>query len=227
MTGEKLCFTKSVTLVGGGDLDPDVLDEALVRAPHLVAADGAADRLATLGYQPEAIIGDMDSVADADAWRTAATRVLHLPEQDTTDFEKCLYSIEATGFFGVGFTGRRMDHSMAVFHAMLRYPDRKILLLSAEDAIALIPEKGIRVPVQEGARVSLVPLVPVTGVASAGLTWPIEGLEMALGQQIGTSNIANAAEIHVRFDGPGALLILDRAHAGGLAVALGLGQDSQ
>lgn len=227
MTGEKLSWSKPVTLVGGGDLQRSVLDQALDHAPHLVAADGAADRLASFGYTPEAIVGDMDSITDPDSWRNGGARVLHLQEQDTTDFEKCLYSIDAPGFYGVGFTGGRMDHSLAVFHALLRHKDRKVVLLSAEDVIALVPETGLRVPVRKGARVSLFPLAPVIGVASEGLTWPVTGLEMAMGQQIGTSNIATGAEVHVRFDRAGALMILDRDHAGGLAAALGLGKDGQ
>lgn len=220
MTVQKLIWSQPVTLVGGGDLQKNVLEEALTLAPHLVAADGAADAVVAMGHRPEAVIGDMDSVADPGDWQRGSTRFLFLSEQDTTDFEKCLYSIEAPGLVGVGFTGRRMDHSLAVFHAMLRYPHRRILLLSADDAIALVPEEGLCMPVSKGDRVSLFPLVPVTGIASSGLTWPIDGLEMSVGHQIGTSNVANSAEMSVRFDRPGALIILDRRHAGALTAAL-------
>ncbi|MEM7056205.1 MAG: thiamine diphosphokinase [Pseudomonadota bacterium] len=222
MSDGKLQFSKPVTLVGGGELQTDVLQQSLELAPSLVAADGAADRLKTMGHAPDAVIGDMDSIATKDKWRNGPAQFIHLAEQHTTDFEKCLYSVDAPGFVCVGFTGRRVDHSLAVFHGMLRHSDRKVLLLSANDVISLVPEAGLRIDLPVKARVSLYPLLPVRGVASEGLRWPIGGLEMAAGQQIGTSNMAVSSTVSVEFDKPGALLILDQKHVDALIIALGL-----
>lgn len=220
MRDEKLRFSKPVTLIGGGDLQEDVLQTALAMAPVLVAADGAADRLVALGYQPDAVIGDMDSISDLGTWKARGIDLVHLSEQDTTDFEKCLYSIAAPWFAAVGFTGRRMDHTLAVFHAMLRHPNKQVVLLSEEDTIALVPAAGLEIFVKPGDRVSFFPLVPVTGVRSAGLKWPIEGIEMEAGCQIGTSNMAAEAQISAKFDRLGALVIVDQAHVRALLKAL-------
>lgn len=220
MVDKKLHFANPVTLVGGGELQQNVLQKALEIAPDLIAADGAADQLKDLGYLPDAVVGDMDSIADLDDWLSGPTKMVHLTEQSTTDFEKCLYSIEAPLFVCVGFTGRRTDHSLAVFHAILRHSHRKVVLLSAEDTIALVPEAGLRADLPIGARVSLYPLVPVKGVASEGLTWPIDGLEMEVGRQIGTSNIASETQVFAQFDRLGALIILDQRHIAALIGAL-------
>lgn len=220
MPSEKLQFAKPVTLVGGGDLQQDVLRHALEIAPSLVAADGAADRVAAIGYHPDAIVGDMDSIADLESWHDSPTTVIHLAEQDTTDFEKCLYSIDAPCFVCVGFTGRRVDHTLAAFHVMQRHAAQNIVLLSNEDVIAMVPEHGLEMPVAPGARVSFYPLVPVKGIASRGLRWSIEGLQMEVGLQIGTSNIAEEAEISVRFDRRGALVVLDQSYVRGVIAAL-------
>ena len=210
MQAKTLQFDEPVTLVGGGALDAAMLEQALAVAPVLIAADGGADRAKALGRQASVVIGDMDSLVDADAWRERA-QVLDLSEQDTTDFEKCLYSVNAPYFVAAGFTGRRVDHMLAVFHAMVRRPDKAVFLIGEAEVMAVLPaDRAVNVEVGVGAVVSLFPLLPARGVASSGLEWPIDGLDLAVGQQIGTSNRAVADRISIAVDGPGVLLMLPR-----------------
>lgn len=210
MQAKILQFDEPVTLVGGGALDAAMFGQALALAPVLVAADGGADRARALGQQARVVIGDMDSLNDPAAWRDCA-QVLDLSEQNTTDFEKCLYSVEAPFFVAAGFTGRRVDHMLAVFHAMVRRPEKPVFLIGETEVTALLPlDRAITVEVGTGAVVSLFPLLPARGVASEGLKWPIGGLDFAVGRQVGTSNRAIADRISVEVDGPGVLLMLPR-----------------
>lgn len=215
---ECLKFQGPVTLVGDGPLDSADLDLARRLGPTLIAADGAGDRLVRMGVVPDALIGDMDS-ASAGA-RASAGRVLVIPEQDTTDFEKCLYATEAPLYLAVGFTGGRVDHTLAVFHALLSRPEKRVVLLGEADAMALAPPgRALTLAVGQGARVSIFPLQPVRGL-SRGLEWPLDGLELAPGRRIGTSNRAIADEVTLRFEGPGALLLLERRNLDTLVAAL-------
>lgn len=214
-----LVFSRAVTLVGAGPLARAVLDEARAVAPELVAADSGADRLAAWALPAAAVVGDMDSVSAAG--RAAAGRIIPLDEQETTDFEKCLYATVAPLYLGVGFTGGRMDHSLAVLHAMLRRPDRTVVLLDETDAMALVPPgRALALDLRPGARVSIFPLAPVTGTHSRGLRWSVQGLRMAAGQRVGTSNVAQGSRVELGFDAPGALLMLDRRHLRALLRAL-------
>jgi thiamine pyrophosphokinase len=201
-------FDRGVTLVGGGAADRAAFEEARALAPLVVAADGGADALEGWDARPEAVIGDMDSATVAHLWRDRGVPVLKLDEQDTTDLEKCLYSVEAPFFVGVGFTGRRFDHTLAALHAMLRWR-RPLVLLGEEDVVFLCPQDW-RARLAPGARVSFFPLAPARGLGSEGLLWPIDGLDFAPGARIGTSNAASAAEVSARFDGPGMACILER-----------------
>ena len=219
MSTVAISYSQPVTLAGGGILDRHMLVEAQALAPHLVAADGAADRLAEWGLMPDAVIGDMDSLTDPKAWH-ARTRVVHLSEQDTTDFEKCLYATEAPLYVATGFTGRRVDHMLAVFHAMLRRPEKPVVVLGEEEAMAFVPQRGITLDLHPGAVVSLYPILPARGTISEGLQWDLAGLDLAPGQRIGTSNRAAAPRIHLGFDRPGILLMIERAYLGALAAAL-------
>lgn len=210
MDQETVNLEEPVTLVGSGALDRFMLDQALARAPFLIAADGAADRLAEWGFRPRVVIGDMDSISDPGAWRDR-TRLMHLGEQDTTDFEKCLYSVTAPYFIAAGFTGRRIDHTLAVLHVLLRRPDRMVFLIGEVEAMALLPSgREVELDVGVGATVSLFPLRTARGLSSSGLEWPIDGLSLEIGRRIGTSNRASADRVRLVVEGDGVLVMIRR-----------------
>lgn len=194
-----------ITLVGGAPLTRAALARSLAVAPRLVAADGGADRLMRRGFRPEAVIGDLDSISDATRVALGDT-VHHIPEQDTTDFDKALRSISAPFVLGLGFSGARLDHGLAVLNALVRHPDRRCLILGQGDVTFLAPpEIDLTLPV--GSRLSLFPLRAVTG-RSTGLRWPIDGLAFAPDAMIGTSNEVSARRVRLAFDAPGMLVIL-------------------
>lgn len=203
-----LRFDHPITLLGGGTVEERTLDLALRRTSALVAADGGANRFAPGDPAVDAIVGDMDSLARRDAWSAAlGPRLAHLPEQDTTDLEKCLYAVDAPLYLGVGFFGGRIDHTLAAAHVLLKRAADKVLLLSERDVMFLAPLDW-SAEISRGDRVSIVPIVPVRGVASSGLRWPVDGLDLAMGARIGTSNEASETRVSVRFDRLGAAIIL-------------------
>jgi thiamine pyrophosphokinase len=81
----------------------------------------------------------------------------------------------------------------------------------------------LRLAVTPGARVSVYPLLSVTATHSRGLVWPVDGLEMAPGRRIGTSNVASQPVIEIAFDRPGALLMLEPGSLGALVGAVQAG----
>lgn len=219
-----LRFPGPVTLVGNGRLTREMVAEAMAVAPELVAADRGAARLMGMRLMPAAVIGDMDSLPDPELLARGRCRVVHLAEQETTDFEKCLYATEASFYVGAGFTGKRLDHTLAVFHAMLRHPEKPVVLIGEAEAIALAPPgRRFRLSLEPGARVSVFPLLPVTGLASRGLVWPLDGLDLAPGDRVGTSNEAAHALVEMEFDRPGALVMVGRGYLRALVHAVTAG----
>jgi thiamine pyrophosphokinase len=214
-------FETPVTLVGPGARDQAAVEAAQRHGPVLIAADSGADRLAEMRLAPRVVIGDMDSIADLARWRAGPQRFVQLAEQDSTDFEKCLYATEAPLYLAVGFTGRRLDHSLAVLHALLRYAEKRVVLVGEHEVSALAPPGAtLRLKLTPGARVSIFPLLPVRATHSRGLAWPVDGLELAAGAKIGTSNQATQPIIELAFDGPGALVMLEPAALGALVGAV-------
>ena len=196
-----------MTLIGAGPVDPAALARAMALAPDLVAADGGGDTDLPDAAMLHAVIGDMDSLADAGALRRRGVALHQIAEQESTDLEKCLYSVAAPRYLGLGFLGGRVDHTLAAMNVLVRYPHRPVLLLGAQDLCFACPSDW-SLDVPRGLRVSLFPMAPVTGGACSGLRWPVEGLAMAPAARTGTSNEALGGDLRLAFDAPGMIVIL-------------------
>ena len=195
----------AILLVGGGFSNPELLTDLTQSCDTRVAADGGAARLLAAGILPDAVIGDLDSLADEARTQIPADRIHHVTEQDSTDFDKCLRSIDAPLVFGTGFLDPRIDHGLGALTVLARHPDRRCILIGAEDAVMLAPPR-LSLALPKGCRVSLWPLGPVTG-RSTGLRWPIDGLHFTPDDITGTSNEATGP-VTLEMDGPRMLLIL-------------------
>lgn len=208
---ETLVFDGLLVIVGGGAVDIDLLHDLHANGARLIGADSGADTIASAGLRPEAIIGDLDSLADPTSW-SAHTRLLHLTEQVTIDFEKALYSTRAPVTVAVGMTGKRFDHTLAALDAAARYAKRNLILVDEED-LALVLDRGFSFAVAPGERVSVHPLAPVSFDHSTGLIYPLDGLTLAPGIRTGTSNAASDGPFSITptDDGPW-LLILHRSN---------------
>ena len=217
--------TEGVTLAGGGGFSLKMLEMARAHAPRVVAADGGADRLLRLGVEPEAVIGDFDSITAAARLRLAG-RLYPVPEQATTDFDKALRSIDAPFVLGVGFAGARLDHGLAVLNGLVAHPDRRCFILGARDVVFLAP-RDMALDLRRGTRLSLFPMGPVRG-ESEGLRWPLQGLDFAPWGIIGTSNEVSGP-VRLRFDADLMLVILpltalDAALTGLVLMPMGRGR---
>ena len=212
--------SRPITLVGGGKVKKSLLEAAIVHAPQMVAADGAADTVLALGRMPDAVIGDFDSLSAAGQAAIPSTRLHPIDEQDSTDFEKCLSRIDAPLVIGVGFGGGRLDHQLAVLHGLMRYPDRSCVLLSKRDLVFLAPPE-MTLDLEEGTRFSLFPLGEVAA-RSSGLLWPLDDIDFAPGGRIGTSNIVHGpGPVRIECDRPAMLVILPVALLSQVVRALG------
>ena len=203
MNGEIVHCEAGVTLLGGGIATAADLAMSLALAPVLVAADGGADRALAFGLTPAAVIGDMDSLSAAG--RAALAGRLHpVDEQDSTDFGKCLRLVAARFYLCLGFTGLRLDHTLAALTDLAARPDQAVILISEDEVIFRAPPQ-LCLDLPPGTRVSLHPMGAVTG-RSTGLRWPIDGLAFAPESRTGTSNEA-LGPVALQIDGPMLVLV--------------------
>jgi len=185
MTGAIIQQKGGVVLLGGGAVAQADVYAALTIAPLLVAADGGGDRALAMGLMPDAVIGDMDSLS-AEGRAALGDRVHEIPEQDSTDFGKCLMHVAADFYLGLGFTGMRLDHTLATMAYVAARPDQRVILFAEEEVIFCAP-KRLELDLPVGMRFSLFPFGTVTG-RSMGLRWPIDGITFTPSGRVGTSN---------------------------------------
>ncbi|MHA6344791.1 thiamine diphosphokinase [Roseivivax sp. CAU 1761] len=209
--------TSTVLLVGGAPCASGPLKRALARTDCAVAADGGAATLLALGRMPDAVIGDLDSLPEDLRARIPPARLHRIAEQDSTDFDKALRNIAAPLILGFGFLEARLDHALAALTVLARRPGQRCLLIGAADAVALVPPE-LTLDLAPGTRVSLYPLCEISG-RSEGLRWPIDGLRLAPGGRIGTSNEA-LGQVRLRPGAPGLVVLVPGDAAGRLEAGL-------
>ena len=192
-----------IVLVGGAEIGPQELNIFQSRAKQFVGIDAGADHLLAAGIDPVAIIGDLDSLSSEAALRYAD--VLHrVSEQDTVDFEKGLMRVEAPLVYALGFAGGRLDHALAVLHVMGRNPERPVILVSADDASAIVPAGGMTLELPIGCRVSIMPLADAV-VTATGVIWPF--IEKQMHPMGFTSPSNRVAEDKVQIAAQGAVIV--------------------
>ncbi|KFK42645.1 hypothetical protein AALP_AA1G022000 [Arabis alpina] len=166
-------------------------------------------------YKPDVIKGDMDSIRRdvLEFYASLGTKVIdESHDQDTTDLDKCILYIhgstlnqESSRILATGALGGRFDHEAGNLNVLYRYPDIRIILLSDDCLIHLLP-KSHRHEIQiqaslEGPHCGLIPIgTPSAKTTTTGLKWDLDNTEMRFGGLISTSNLVKGEKITVESD---------------------------
>jgi thiamine pyrophosphokinase len=191
-------------VVADGDVDTALL-AALARPGDralLIAADGGAAHVLAAGLVPDVVVGDFDSLADADRARLEELGVelrVAPRDKDQSDMELCLLTALEAGAARITLLGAlgldRPEHSLA---NLLLLADPR--LDRAEVVIAGRGSRTWRIGTAEGPGsatikgqpgdfVSLFPLeAEVNGVTSDGLRFRLSDETLPLGPSRGLSN---------------------------------------
>ena len=182
----------NVVIALGGELVAGPrIKAALDGAAIVVAANGGCANLERIGFTPNVLVGDLDSIPDAtlEELRRAIPEVLRYPaRKDATDAELALDEALARGATEItvvgAFGGPRADHALA-----------NVLLLAAPS----IRGRGVRLLTAEpGDTVSLLPVGDtVAGVTTDGLEWKLDKAALTLGSTYTVSNAAAARQVSV------------------------------
>ena len=210
-------FKEPVTIVGGAYVSKEVIQRSHSLSSKFIGVDGGGNTLLDGGYLPELILGDMDSFDPKAGVIPKALPIHQIPDQESTDFEKCLRAVHAPIYIGLGFIGERLDHSLAALSVLARYREKKCILIGEDDVVFLVPPH-FQLDTEVGTRVSLFPLGD-TRLASNGLVWPTHELNFSPLGQIGTSN-KSTGPIELRPESSKMLCFLPVDYAGAVLAAL-------
>ncbi|MET0800224.1 MAG: thiamine diphosphokinase [Actinomycetota bacterium] len=189
---------------GGGTsrVPLEVPDDALV-----VAADVGLAEANRLGVHVDLVVGDLDSVREADleAFERAGGQVRRYPEdKDSTDLDLAITASIGVGVgrvVVVGGSGGRLDHLLgnALLLASPRYTEVELDAVFGASLLHVV--RGRRELF--GAPGELISLFAVGGsaggVRTEGLRWPLDDAVLDEGSSLGVSNrfLGERAEVEV------------------------------
>jgi thiamine pyrophosphokinase len=186
---------------------PAIAQAALQPGDLLIAADGGFYHCRELGLAPTVVIGDFDSLADADvveAQAAGAEIVRHPAHKDFTDLELALrYALEkgVDEILVLAALGGRWDQSLAnlLLPAAADLASIRISLIDGPQEILLLRSGGrLEVRGRPGDTVSLIPLGgDARGITTLRLEYPLQKDTLYFGSTRGISNVllANTASI--------------------------------
>ena len=171
-------------LLAAGDFPAHAAPRAaLAGAAHVVCCDSAAERLLDYGREPDAVVGDMDSLPP-DVRVRLGGRVHQVDEQDDNDLAKAFRFALSQGWRDIvvlGATGGREDHTLGNIAWLADFAARA-------DAVEMVTDYGVfraylpptaRFRTVPGAQVSIFGFDPNDPVTGTGLKFPVEGLRLA------------------------------------------------
>jgi thiamine pyrophosphokinase len=154
----------------------------------------------------------MDSIRNSEFFSRQGAELIHIAEQDTTDFDKSLRVFNRCKcFLALGFLGKRSDHYLGAFSTILRNPNLKVILVNKYDVIFLMPRR-FRIMLPKKTRLSLFPFGEVQGVKSKGLKYPIDGINFTPFGMTGISNETVDEQVEIEVKTKKMLLILPRKY---------------
>lgn len=165
----------------------------------LIAADGGAKHCLEMGWTPDILVGDFDSLP-AETVEDLASRgvevIRHQSEKDATDLELAIQLAISRGIEDLlilGAVGDRWDQSLANFLLLDRYASTtgSIRLLDGPQEAFLIRAGEERVVEgRPGEMVSLIPLLrDASGVRTKNLAYPLSDERLTFGSTRGVSNV--------------------------------------
>ena len=188
---------KAVIFANGEVSPTDETDKVLDSADLIIAADGGTQHVSKLGYMPDVIVGDLDSLEDEQRQRlqAAGVQIIIFPaKKDKSDLELALLHAkeeEASQVTMLAALGRRWDHSLAnlLLAAQPEFEDMQVSFLHGKERLFFVRSKR-EISAEEGTRLSLIPLGGnARGVRTEGLAYPLKGETLTFGSSRGISNI--------------------------------------
>lgn len=209
---------RHVVVFAGGDVPRSV---EIIEADLVIAADGGADNAFALGFTPNVIVGDLDSITSASlekATRLGCEIVAHRPDKDQSDLELALIAAtgeRATHITVVGGGGGRISHlltNVAVLAAN-HLAGIGIRWLVAGAEIYVVNDKAT-VAGSPGDLITVLAIHgPATEVTLDGVRWPLAAATIAARSSLGLSNELTRSSATVQV-GTGTLLVIhERRHS--------------
>ncbi len=206
--------TRALIFANGRIPDTKKVHNLVQAGDVLIAADGGTQHILAMGLVPSVIMGDLDSVSESslDNIQPMPEIIRHPRDKEETDLELALRFALIKGYepiILVAALGGRLDQTIGNL-SLLSSPDLSSLDIRIDDGQeeAFFSHGSTEWRGRAGDIVSLLPWgMPVHGVRTTGLRWPLRGETLHPDKTRGISNEMLGSSASVNLDS-GVLLII-------------------
>ena len=142
---------------------------------RIICCDGSTRNLIDFGKEPEAIVGDMDSLDD-DLAQRFGDRLFADDSQESNDLTKAVNWCAARDYSDiviVGATGKREDHTIGNISLLAEYAGYVDVMMVTDTGILRPYSESSEIATFPGQQVSIFSIDPETEISSAGLKYPL------------------------------------------------------
>ena len=187
------------------------------RSDVIIACDGAFHQCLERGFEPNVVIGDMDSVAEKAMKKTQETiEWLSVKNQDSNDLAKAIDHArqhDALQIDIIGVEGGSVGHQIAPYFALVDAP-QNTTIYSAGARIMCVKDSAIELhSIEKGSQVSLFAFGAADGVTLTGCEWVLENETLTTGTR-GLNNKSLAAKIKLVVEQGAVLLCVEPDQSG-------------
>ena len=166
---------RALVIAHGEPPSAGLFQRLLAESDLVVAADGGALLALEHGVVPDAVVGDLDTMADHPGTPIPAERFHRAAELDTTDLQKAIaFAIErgATEVDVVAAGGGRADHALANLSVLTIFRGVPVRLHDDQFVISLVDGEAA-LKGEPGTLISLVAIGACRGVTTTGMRWDL------------------------------------------------------
>ncbi len=171
--------TEAVILADGSFPGHSVPLEYLRKARHIICCDGSVRSLVMTDLEPEAIVGDLDSLDNSMAERFS-DRLYKDTGQETNDLTKAVRWCIKNGFERLvilGATGKREDHTIGNISLLAEYAKEVDVIMVTDTGIITPHIRSGTIKCFPGQQISIFSIDPETEITSSGLKYPLNKLK--------------------------------------------------
>lgn len=194
----------TLIFIGGDPPHPNVR-QYLPAGAFVIAADSGYAHAIAMGFVPNELVGDMDSITSVDLTDARDSNILisQFPtDKDLTDTEIAIASAinrNSSHITVVSGGGDRFDHVLAMVHSLASCAltvETTLLIGTARVSYATYT-KEFRINTLPGNIISLIPLGDDAIVTTTGLQWELDNDTLQSFASRGVSNIATGETVSI------------------------------
>ena len=199
-----MATSHTLIFIGGDPPHPNVRQHLPTDA-YVIAADSGYAHAIAMGFVPNELVGDMDSITAIDLTDAHDSNVLiteYPTNKDLTDTEIAIASAlarQSTHITVVSGGGDRFDHVLGMVHSLASCAGTvdTTLFIGTARVSYVSYTKEFQLNTQPGDIVSLIPLGGDNTVTTTGLQWELTNDTLQSFASRGVSNIATSESVSI------------------------------